>query len=273
MRGERRRRIGAKSYGVNADGFWIGEFEIDHAEHFVEIAGGEEIEIFAVGIEDGIDAAVEIGGDRGDFFVGERVKINYAIAVLGGFGVDGPLAVGRPIVVGEIGVFALIDLDGLLLVDVDVEEAIRFIGVEEFFAVGRPDGLEAMHGTVGGDANFFAHAVLRHQVDFFFAGAIGEVGDPLAVGRPGDIFFADSRSTSEIANGAFFCGDGVDIAAGAEGGALAVGRKIERSDQLACVGPVFSGEIEVAGKVDGDFLGLLGREIKEVEEAAVLEND
>ena len=68
LRGERRRHVGAQRYGVNADGFGIGEFEIDYAEDFVEIASGEEIEILAVGIEDGIEAAVEIGGDRRRFF-------------------------------------------------------------------------------------------------------------------------------------------------------------------------------------------------------------
>ena len=36
---------------------------------------------------------------------------------------------------------------------------------------------------------------------------------------------------------------------------------------------MFSGQVEIAGEVDSDFLGLLAREIEEIEEAAILEDD
>ena len=135
---ERRGFILAQGGDVDPSGFGIGKFEINIPQHFVEVAVGEEVEIFAIQIEDRAVAVGHAVGNRADLLVGQRVQIDDAVVVFRVLVVGQPLAVGRPRIILHLGVARAVDLHLLLLVDIDVPEPQVFIAPGQLLAVGRP---------------------------------------------------------------------------------------------------------------------------------------
>jgi hypothetical protein len=86
------------------------------------------------------------------------------------------------------------------------------------------------------------HAVLRDDVDFVFPSAIGDEGNPTAVGRPG-------KRAVMAARGDIFtvpAKDGVTRKSGV----------MSRSVMFTYAGPAFHGQVAFTGESDGEFGGL-----------------
>jgi len=114
---------------------------------------------------------------------------------------------------------------------------------------------------------------LRDDVDLVLAAGVGDVGDPLAVGRPDRRAVVDAGGAGQVADGALLGRDGEDVAAGVEHGALAVGTDVEIVDVLLDVGEPAPGDGAVGGHADGHLGRLLRGQVEPVDPAAVLEHD
>src|SRR5260370_21657011 len=106
-------------------------------------------------------------------------------------GMSNPEAGWRPATVREGAVLGLVDEHRLLVIKADVPELQHFVPIEQFFAVRRPHRIVTIGAAIGGDARFLA-AHLRASVELEFAGLVGEIRDPLSVGRPCGIQFVNA---------------------------------------------------------------------------------
>src|SRR6185437_2140677 len=120
---------------------------------------------------------------------------------------------------------------------------------------------------------FLAHPVLWREVNFVLAGAVGNVGDPAAVGRPGYRFFTDTGCAGQIASAAFFRRGCEYVTARRKYSALSFRRNIEISNQLADAGPVLKSLVLLAGQSDSEFLRLVRLQVKGVKITAIFKDD
>src|SRR6185369_17563061 len=148
-----------------------------------------------------------------------------------------PLAVRRPVVIGNLAVAAGIYFHRLLLGDVGVPEIQPLVGPGDLLAIGRPCGREHEAFVAAGDLLFLSQAILRHDVNLLFSSSVGNVGNPASVGRPGNLVLANSGCAGQVADTSFFGRSGEDVATGREHSALAVGSDVEVGDQAAHVVP------------------------------------
>ncbi len=168
-----------------------------------------------LGIEHRAVAVDQIAGHSRDLLVGSRVQIDDAHAALQLLVVSNPLAIGRPVIVRDLGELAAIDLHRLLIRNVHVPQPQIFVGPSQSLAVGRPHRSKLKPFVAAGDLLFFilaalflfsrrfgrgffvlrlvlrfrllpqfdvSHAVLRRDVDLVFARLVGDVRDPPAIG-------------------------------------------------------------------------------------------
>jgi hypothetical protein len=89
-----------------------------------------------------------------------------------GLGVSEPEAVGRPRSIGDEAVVAGVHEEGLFVLDADVPQLIRFVEIEEFLTVRRPDRAVTVDAAICSDARFVA-AHLGPRVEFVLAGFVG----------------------------------------------------------------------------------------------------
>src|SRR5579859_4065112 len=188
---ERGGLVRLKGEGEHAVGRIVVEAVIELADARVEITSGNEIDVFAVVVEDGIIVAVEAGGDFRDFLGVERIEENIVGAAAMRLRISNPKAVGGPGSVLDEAVFGGIHEDRLLIVEAHIPELVGLVPVDEFFAVGGPGWAKAIDFAVCCDARFLA-AHLRACVEFVLASFVGQIGDRLAVRRPSGIEFVDA---------------------------------------------------------------------------------
>jgi len=137
------------------------------------------------------------------------------------------------------------------------------VGEEDVFGVRGPAGMVVV-GGVGAEVDDGGRleAGLVAEVELVLAGGVGEVGEGLAVGRPGGVALSSGGGIGEVAGVAFFAGDGEDFAVRLKGGALAGGRKRGVADFVGGDGGEVRGEVgEVAVNPDLDGVILPGRKI------------
>src|ERR1700689_2896292 len=99
------------------------------------------------------------------------------------------------------------------------------VDVSDLLAIGGPTRSEIEAGLfTEDDFLYFAQAALRGEMQGIFARFIGEIGDGLAVGRPGRIALHHRGGIGEVANVAFFRGYGQYFSARLENRARSGGR-------------------------------------------------
>src|SRR5262249_22718605 len=118
-----------------------------------------------------------------------------------------------------------------------------------------------------------AGTVGRNDVDFIFAGLVGDEGNVLAVGRPLGIAFVDAGGVGQVAGDAAFGRDGEDVAAGLEQGTLAVRGNLIGVAAFVRVLQAGGGRGVVFGDADLPFLNLLGLRVEAVVPAAVFKDN
>src|SRR6266481_7112867 len=270
---ERRSLIGFQRYGKDAVGRVVIEALIELADARIEIARGNEIEIFPVFVEDGIVVAIEARRNLGDFLRSQRIKKDIVGTAAVRFGISEPKAVGRPTAVGDGAVLGLVHEYRLLVVQADVPELQHFVPVEELLAVGRPDGTVAVDAAIVGDARFVA-AHLRARVELELAGFVGEIRDRLSVRRPGGVQFVDTGVIGgQRSNAAVLSRNGENIAAGFHQGASRGGRERIAADGLRDA-LEFRASFDVFGADhDGETARFSGGEVEFVKHAAIFVDD
>jgi len=273
LRCEGRSFIRLQGQGENTICAVVIEALIELAAAGEEIALGEKEKIFAFGVEDRIRVVIEAVGDLGGLLLAERIEEHLARATAIVLRVGDPLAVGRPAAVGNVAVFALIDLNGFLVVGADPPEAVPFVPIEKFLAVRCPGGAVAVYAAVGGDAHFVA-AHLGAQVKFVLAGLVREVRDPLAIRRPGGVHLVNAGVVCRERAGAAMLGrNGENVAAGFDDDARGGGRQSQVADIFSDI-LEFRARFDVfAVDLDGDVAGLSTGEVEFIEQAAIFVDD
>src|SRR5580692_265071 len=265
--------IGLQRDGENAIGGVVVKALIELADAGIEVARGDEVEIFAVVVEAGAVVIVEARGGQRDLLRAERIEKNIAGAAAMGLRIGKPEAVGRPRSVADEAVVGGVDQDGFLVVDAHVPKLIGLVPVDEFFAVGRPRWAKTINLAIGSDARFVA-AHLRARVNLVFSGFVGEIGDPLAVRGPRGAEFMDARVLRcQRANAAVLGGDGEDVAASFNDGARAGRRDCGAANGLGDAFE-FPAGLEVLGaNDDGETARFATVEIVFIEQAAIFVDD
>ena len=115
--------------------------------------------------------------------------------------------------------------------------------------------------------------VRADDAELVLAGPVREIGDPLAVRRPGRIPFTGGGGVGEIADVALLGRDGEQLAPRLDRGALGRGREIGIDGPLGDVPELGASSRLVVRHQHLDAVGLLVGERHDVEIAAVLEHD
>src|SRR5262249_32081354 len=142
------------------------------------------------------------------------------------------LRIGRPRVVRDVVARAVVDLDDLARVDLDVAQPLLLVAEGELGRVGRPDGREGPDVEAVRHLPLGPRAVLRADVELILARAIAVVGDPPAVGRPRRVALAYALRVREVADLALLGRDGEELASRREDGARTRRRDVEAVDVL-----------------------------------------
>src|SRR5207244_13260548 len=96
------------------------------------------------------------------------------------------------------------------------------VSPRKFLAVIRPHRLEHKSLMAARDLLLFREAILGSDVEFVFARAIRNIGNPLAIRRPRHQLLPNSRRSGEIANAAFLRRNREHVAARGKNGGLAI---------------------------------------------------
>jgi len=239
----------------------------------VERPGRHEEQQLAVGAEGRLGHREPAVGGRGRLLRLERKQVNPPHVLVFGLHVGKPPAVGRPRVVVDAARRRLRHQRHRLAVHVHDVQALFPVGPRDLAAVRRPGRRELVGVTAAGQLHRRALAVLRDDPDLVFAGAVRDVGDPLAVGRPLRVALVHTWRAREVPRRAVLGRDGEDIAAGAEERAAAVRRDLVVGHAAAHVHLLGAAAVEVLGDRHRDLDRLLGGQVEAVDVAAVLEDD
>ena len=138
LQSEGRRLVRLQGDGEDAGGAVIVEALIEAARTGIEKTLGEEIQVFAVVIEDRIGVVIKTVGDREDLLLLEGIEVDRAGQVRSRLCIGCPAAVRGPVTSLDVAVLSLIDLYRLLFLDVHVPQPQLLVPVEQLLIVGRP---------------------------------------------------------------------------------------------------------------------------------------
>src|SRR5437660_1306970 len=119
----------------------------------------------------------------------------------------------------------------------------------------------------------WAAAVLLADVKLILARFVREVGDVLAVGRPGWIALGHPRRAGEVPDIAFLGGHGEDFPVGLEDSPRAAGREASRADLFRDLHKVRAHGSEVTGHANVERPRLAAFKVKQVQRAELLVHD
>ena len=198
--GRERRRIGLReNRHVDAARHRAAAAPDVRLERGSRVSAGREVQVLAVLVEHGIAGVAQPVGQLGRLRVGERVRENRAEVILEPLAIHEPLAVRGPRrrpLAGRCQETILVDANRLLLLDVDVPRGEVGIDVGDLAAVGRPSWRGIKRRLVcEADLSRRLEPHRVTQVELVFAAFVGEVRDPLAVGRPGRVALDRRRSS------------------------------------------------------------------------------
>jgi len=191
-------------------------------------------------------------------------------------GVGNPLSVGGPhglkTAVGEL---VGVDEFRLAIVDREEPEVAVLVGVGDALAVGRPLGRVVVAGRRA--KRKFLHvldAVLVAEFESVLTGDVGEVGDPLSVGRPGRLALGGVGGVGQVADVALLGGNGEDLAMGLKNGPRTAGRDVVIGHLLGIDLYVAGAQSrEVAANFDVNRPGLVGGNVIEADAPELLVHD
>ncbi len=237
FRSERRGQILAQHQHVYraAD----GTVEAPHGafHHRTDVDARGEEQVLAAGVEDRIAREAHAVGGLMHLAGFQRIQVHRAHMAGQELGVDQPAAIGRPLRRGHrIGRLehVFVDFHRRLLFQIDVPVAQRLVDVGDLLRIRRPlhPAIERRCAQI--ELAHLARAVVRTHVQFVIARFIREVGDPLAVGRPGRVALGRAGGLGQIARIAFFRGNREDLAASFKQRARAGGRERHVMDAGRC---------------------------------------
>ena len=147
-------------------------------------------------------------------------------------GVGDPLRIGRPDILGVLAAGVGRDRGDRLAPDIDVAQALRPVAPKKLLAVGRPNRRVVVGVGAGGELRRGPAPILRPDEIFILTRPIRHVSDPFSVWRPGAVALVNPRSVGKVADRAGLGRDGEKVAARHHHRALAIGRRLDRSDEL-----------------------------------------
>ena len=272
LRQHRGRGVGGEHRDVEGTHVAVGVVPLDRAVGRGQVALCVEDEVLAVGAEDRGAGAVPLLRDR-DLLAGlEVVDVDDAEVVRSGLRVGDPLAVGGEDDAAELRL-RIRHQDGLGAAgDGEADEAVLAVRVEEGLRIRGP-GEAADVGVVrlcqlGGRAG---GGVI--EVNLRFAGAVGDVGDVLAVRAVGGAALVRAGGVGDVAGHAGGHGDAEDLAAGGHGHAVAERGDAAGGDEVRDAEVLAAGVDALRVEADVDFLAALRRRVELVQVAGVLEDD
>ena len=118
-----------------------------------------------------------------------------------------------------------------------------------------------------------ALAILRADINFKFSAGVGEVGDRFTVGRPDGVAFMHAIGLGEITDCSILGGSGKHIAAGDDGGALAIGGEVDTFNKFAHVNQGRPGGRKVLADRDGHRGASAGGELVAPDLAGLFKHD
>src|SRR5262249_54931754 len=251
----------------------VGVVPFGAAEERPEVALGHKKEVLAVAAEGRPVGIVPAVGDGVANLLFNRIEVDLRHALVGRRGLGNPLAVRRPVEIADFTHLRLGDDFDRLGGHVHVLEPELLVVPQDLLAVGRPG--EGIFVGVGAAGELLpgAGTVGRNDVDFIFAGLVGDEGNVLAVGRPLGIAFVDAGGVGQVAVDAAFGRDGEDAAGGLERGTLAVRGNLIGVDAFAQVLHAGAGRGLVFEDADLPFLNLFGVQVEAVDPAAVFKDN
>jgi len=186
-----------------------------------EAAAGAVVKVFPVRVENRVVIVVVTAGHLVQLSFARVIDHDGGVQVVEVLGKSHPAAVPGP---GKAharqGVMIVPQLPGNLggflffqIVEVDAHGLVH---EHDFLAVGRPGGAVAEARAQAGQNFFGAGAVGRPHGQLIFPGAIAEIGDGFAVGRPDRVAFRHAGTAREIPNDTVLRRDGEQLAAGRE---------------------------------------------------------
>ena len=243
------------------------------AEARLEAAVRGEVEVLAVGVEDGRAVVGEARGHAGASS-GLRVEQEDRVEVVRlALCERDPAAVRAPRRVEAPVRDALADLVPPAAVDIDPAQFHRGVVGQDPLAVGRPLQAVVVRLAVLRELPRLARTVGGSQRQLVAAALVAEVGHPLAVRGPRGPDLVDRGRVRQVAHVALFRGNGEDLAAGGEHRALGVGTEVGAGDPVVGAAVDRAGLVAVVVHRDGHPSRLLRREFEHVQPAAVLVHD
>ena len=214
LRREERLHIPAQSQGIDSVPLVTGivPFEVGDLRHIVTLRNEEQIVAF--GAPDRRVGVEEIRGDLPRFAARNAPDKDPGHAGLVVEAEREVTAVGRPFVVEYSPEDVICHLDFSAVGHRHHEELAVLVRKRDACVVRRPERVAELSCMAAANFRGLALARLIGDPDLVLSAGIGDVGDALAVGRPGGGAIVRPRAASEVAGRALFDRHGEDLAAG-----------------------------------------------------------
>ncbi len=242
------------------------------------VGRGEEVEEFAVPVEGGVRDVRKAVRERVRLVLAHGVDERGADVRGARERVSHPARVGRPRAAEPPRLFRSVaalsrDLLRGAAREVHDPQCQGVVGEDDLLSVGREDEVVVETRARDLDLPRRAPAVLRAHDELVLAALVGDVGDLLAVRRPGGRALVRGGRLREVAGIALFGRNGHDLAPELERGARAGGGEGGAADPLRAFRPARARLEKVARDRDGKVGRLLRGEVEKVERARLLVDD
>ncbi len=267
---EQGRRVNGQGQGVNARGFVVKVVEFETGKGQVEIAVGEEINIFPIAGKNRREIVVNGIGQLESFFLLQRIHPDGILGAVAVLAVHQPARIGRPVVIGDVVAPGFVHHGDLAAGDLQDLQQLVLVGEQQHAAVRRPLGRETPDAAVEGQLHRLAGTVGVFQENLILAGEVRVVRDRPAVGRPGRKNFTDPLAAGQIVDQSFFFRDRENIAPGLENRPLAARRYVITGNEVADIFKIGQDIAVVEIQVDGQALLTPRVQVEPVQITAVL---
>ena len=269
---ERRGGVLGQHHEVDAFHITIGKVPLDTAVDGVEITSRGKNQVLAVAAEGGRVAVIPTVGHRIFLALGNVVEVNHTIFVGSRTVIGQPLAVRRETGSGDL--THLVRQQGLLGLGLDVEQhhAVLAVGIDNLTTVGAPLKVTDVGVVVLGQLDGLITVNGTHP-NLGLARLVADVGDILAVRTPLGIALVHTGSVGNVAGHTMLGGHIKYLATGTDGNTAAIGRQTAATQVVLDLALLLTSEVVLAVEIYRNLLAALGRRVKHIEVAAVLEHD
>ena len=157
--------------------------------------------------------------------------------------------------------------------DVDKTEPLQSVAPEQLLRIGRPDGAVIVRVRLGRELHGGAFAILWTHPDLGLAAFVGNISDPFSVWRPHRVALVHAGRVRQVPDGSILQRRRENLAARAHDDALAVRRRMDRSDEFRHIDRGGSAACKILLNRNRHLARLFRREIEMPDVASLFEND